>query len=66
MTLSEAARLSVSLSDGAVAPAGADDGAVASAAFELLREVELPALQAVFSEYRHRITGARHLHLATD
>lgn len=66
VTLSEAAHLSVSLSDGAAAPAGADDGGVASAAFELLREVELPALQAVFSEYRHRVTGARHLHLAAD
>ena len=66
VTLSEAAHLSVSLSDGGAAPAGADDGGVASAAFELLREVELPALQAVFSEYRHRVTGARHLHLAAD
>ena len=35
-------------------------------AFECLRVVELPHLQATFAEYRHRVTGARHLHLAAD
>ena len=36
------------------------------AAFDCLRVVELPHLQATFAEYRHRVTGARHLHLAAD
>lgn len=35
-------------------------------AFDCLRVVELPHLQATFAEYRHRVTGARHLHLAAD
>lgn len=36
------------------------------AAFELLREVPIPALATTLFEYRHRVTGARHLHLAAD
>lgn len=35
-------------------------------AFEVLREVAIPALDARLLEYRHRVTGARHLHLACD
>lgn len=35
-------------------------------AFECLRTVALPHLQATFAEYRHQVTGARHLHLAAD
>lgn len=35
-------------------------------AFELVRTVAIPALDAVLQEYRHRVTGARHLHLAAD
>lgn len=34
--------------------------------FDSIRTVALPALQATLCEYRHRATGARHLHLATD
>jgi Zn-dependent M16 (insulinase) family peptidase len=34
--------------------------------FDPIRTVALPALQATLCEYRHRATGARHLHLATD
>ncbi len=36
------------------------------ASFETVRTVAIPALQAVLCEYVHRVTGARHLHLATD
>ncbi len=35
-------------------------------AFEPLRNHPVPALRLEFQEYRHRITGARHLHLAAD
>lgn len=35
-------------------------------AFEPVRQVSLPALQATLLESRHRVTGARHLHLASD
>lgn len=35
-------------------------------AFESVRDVAIPALDAVLKEYRHRVTGARHLHLASD
>lgn len=34
--------------------------------FECVREVALPQLHATFVEYRHRVTGARHIHLGTD
>ncbi|TCO75777.1 hypothetical protein EV699_1405 [Plasticicumulans lactativorans] len=33
-------------------------------AFEHLRTREIPALKLALEEYRHRVTGARHLHLA--
>lgn len=36
------------------------------ASFKLLREVPIPALATTLFEYRHRVTGARHLHLAAD
>lgn len=36
------------------------------ASFELLREVPIPALATTLCEYRHRVTGARHLHLSAD
>jgi len=36
------------------------------ASFETVRTVAIPALQAELQEYAHRVTGARHLHLATD
>ncbi|MFZ1641477.1 MAG: insulinase family protein [Candidatus Contendobacter sp.] len=35
-------------------------------AFEHLRSHSIPALRLEFQEYRHRATGARHLHLAAD
>lgn len=35
-------------------------------AFEHLRSHSVPALRLEFQEYRHRATGARHLHLAAD
>ena len=35
-------------------------------AFEHLRSHPVPALRLEFQEYRHRTTGARHLHLAAD
>lgn len=35
-------------------------------AFELLQTQPLPALKATLTVYRHRRTGARHYHLATD
>ncbi len=35
-------------------------------AFEPLRRHPIPALRLEFQEYRHRATGARHLHLAAD
>ena len=35
-------------------------------AFEPLRRHPVPALRLEFQEYRHRATGARHLHLAAD
>jgi Zn-dependent M16 (insulinase) family peptidase len=34
--------------------------------FEHLRRHPIPALRLEFQEYRHRVTGARHLHLAAD
>ncbi len=36
------------------------------ASFETVRTVAIPALQAELCEYVHRVTGARHLHLACD
>jgi Zn-dependent M16 (insulinase) family peptidase len=35
-------------------------------AFELLRTQEIPALNIRVEEYRHRKTGAQHIHLAAD
>jgi Zn-dependent M16 (insulinase) family peptidase len=35
-------------------------------AFELLREQEIPSLKVQYQEYRHRQTGAQHIHLAVD
>ena len=35
-------------------------------AFEPLRSYPVPALRLEFQEYRHRVTGARHFHLAAD
>jgi Zn-dependent M16 (insulinase) family peptidase len=34
--------------------------------FQHLRSHPVPALRLEFQEYRHRVTGARHLHLAAD
>ncbi|SEH05840.1 insulinase family protein [Candidatus Venteria ishoeyi] len=34
--------------------------------FEHLRTESIPSLNLQFEEYRHRVTGARHLHLAAD
>jgi Zn-dependent M16 (insulinase) family peptidase len=36
------------------------------AAFELLRKQEIPSLKLRYEEYRHRVTGAQHIHLAAD
>lgn len=38
----------------------------AQPAFELLREQEIPSLKLQYQEYRHRETGAQHIHLAAD
>ncbi|MFT5038364.1 MAG: Zn-dependent M16 (insulinase) family peptidase, partial [Flavobacteriaceae bacterium] len=35
-------------------------------AFELLREQEIPSLRLHYQEYRHRVTGAQHIHLGAD
>jgi len=35
-------------------------------AFESIRNHPIPALRLEFQEYRHRVTGARHIHLAAD
>ncbi|HAZ80726.1 MAG TPA: peptidase M16 [Porticoccaceae bacterium] len=35
-------------------------------AFELLRAQEIPSLKVHYQEYRHKITGAQHIHLASD
>ncbi len=35
-------------------------------AFTLLREQLIPALNITVSEYRHKATGARHIHMAAD
>jgi len=35
-------------------------------AFELLRSQEIPALNIRVEEYRHKKTGAQHIHLAAD
>lgn len=35
-------------------------------AFELLRSQEIPSLKIGYQEYRHRVTGAQHIHLASD
>ncbi|MGB1383034.1 MAG: insulinase family protein [Porticoccaceae bacterium] len=35
-------------------------------AFELLRVQSIPSLKIQFEEYRHRVTGAQHIHLAAD
>ena len=36
------------------------------ATFELLREQTIPSLKVQYQEYRHRKTGAQHIHLAAD
>ena len=38
----------------------------ANPAFELLRTQEIPSLKLRYEEYRHRVTGAQHIHLAAD
>ena len=35
-------------------------------AFELLRKQNIPSLKLRYEEYRHRVTGAQHIHLAAD
>jgi len=35
-------------------------------AFDLLRRIPVPSLNLTMEEYRHRKTGARHFHLASD
>ncbi len=35
-------------------------------AFELLREQSIPSLKLHYQEYRHRVTGSQHIHLAAD
>ena len=35
-------------------------------AFELIRVQSIPSLKIQFEEYRHKITGAQHIHLAAD
>lgn len=35
-------------------------------AFELTREHPIPSLRLTLQDYRHRMTGARHIHLASD
>ncbi len=37
-----------------------------NSAFELLRVQEIPSLKLRYEEYRHRVTGAQHIHLAAD
>lgn len=40
--------------------------ASAHPAFEWLREQHIPSLNLTFQEYRHRVTGAQHIHLHAD
>ena len=35
-------------------------------AFELLRSQDIPSLKIRYQEYRHKVTGAQHIHLAAD
>ena len=35
-------------------------------AFELLRSQHIPSLKIHYQEYRHKVTGAQHIHLASD
>ena len=35
-------------------------------AFELLRKQEIPSLKLCYEEYRHRVTGAQHIHLSAN
>ena len=35
-------------------------------AFELIRVQSIPSLKIQFEEYRHKVTGAQHIHLAAD
>ena len=39
---------------------------ITNPAFELLREQDIPSLKVRYQEYRHRVTGAQHIHLAAD
>ncbi len=38
----------------------------ANPAFELLREQDIPSLKVRYQEFRHRVTGAQHIHLAAS
>ncbi len=40
--------------------------AQANPAFEWLREQHIPSLNLAYQEYRHRVTGAQHIHLHAD
>ena len=35
-------------------------------AFELLRKQDIPSLNVEYQEYRHKVTGAQHIHLASE
>ena len=35
-------------------------------AFELLRKRDIPSLNVEYQEYRHKVTGAQHIHLASE
>lgn len=34
-------------------------------AFELLRKQDIPSLNVEYQEYRHKVTGAQHIHLVS-
>lgn len=35
-------------------------------AFELMQQQDIPSLKVRYQEYRHRVTGAQHIHMAAD
>ena len=35
-------------------------------AFELMQQQDIPSLKVCYQEYRHRVTGAQHIHMAAD
>ena len=37
-----------------------------TSAFDKVREEDIPSLNIRYEEYRHRATGAQHIHLASD